>query len=366
MPVEVVVDLVLPVCSALVTAHAEGVIHRDLKPENIFVSRTRAGSEVVKVLDFGISHIAQPPDEVRLTQTNSVIGTPRYMSPEQTRGARFADARSDQYAVGVILYECLTSELPFDGDSFLEILQKLATKKVVPPSKLVRGIPGDLEAIVLRALSKEPEKRFESMLALARALLPFASARGRAVWEPAFAEGAAALLDASTLELRRDTTVVDGGSARPMWPLAAAALGLVVLGGLGLAWLLEGPDETPTDAPIVLVPDPGASIAASPAPVGVEPPPASALEPPVSPGSEPERATPPVIQPAPRATGGTAPRGGAEHVRGGTAEAGEPEPGAAETAGRDPTRRDPTRARQAPPDQAPEPLVGPNGAVILR
>ena len=186
MQVEPFIDLILPVCSALATAHQEGIIHRDLKPENIFIANTRAGSETVKLLDFGISHLAGSGPAKRLTRTNALMGTPYYMSPEQARGAKNTDARSDQYAMGVILYEGLTGRLPVDGDSVLEIIHRLATEPVVPPRKIRGDLPALLETHILRCLEREPRNRFGSVTALARALFPFASPRGRSQWESAF------------------------------------------------------------------------------------------------------------------------------------------------------------------------------------
>ncbi|MFO0625529.1 MAG: serine/threonine-protein kinase [Polyangiales bacterium] len=112
--VERLVDLLLPVIAAVMTAHEAGVVHRDLKPENIFLARARNGTTVPKVLDFGISKLSGVGAGPRLTGSAAMLGTPVYMSPEQARSGH-VDARSDQYALGVILYECATGVLPFQA-----------------------------------------------------------------------------------------------------------------------------------------------------------------------------------------------------------------------------------------------------------
>jgi serine/threonine-protein kinase len=382
LPVDAAVDLMLPVCSALATAHDEGVVHRDLKPENIFLAHTRAGSEIVKVLDFGISHIAQNQDEVRLTATNSVIGTPRYMSPEQTRGARFADAKSDQYSLGVMLYQCLTGSLPFDGDSFLEILEKMANKKIVPPSQLRDGIPSGLELIVMRTLAKDPKKRFGSMRELAVALLPFASERGRLLWEPAFAPGAAAPREAHTLVLERDTTVkLRSDSGRSRNALAAAIVALLVLGagtfGVVAWWLRQ---ETPdvTVSPLPPTSPPATTITTPPATTITTPPATTTAE----------VVEPPVVEPEPETTHAAStdpPR----PVRPRTTSTGETSTGETstdETSTDQPPRTGPGETHEGPPPTTPvrttsertsrphrtettmettTTRVGPNGAAIL-
>ncbi|MFO0649914.1 MAG: protein kinase [Polyangiales bacterium] len=172
LSLDAIVDVMLPVCNAVAAAHDAGVVHRDLKPENIFLSRTRDGALVPKVLDFGISRI----DDGALsnqTTTGALLGTPRYMSPEQARGERGIDARSDQYALGVILYECATGRVPVDEGALYEVLRRTIHGEFAPPRAHRPELPADFEAVILRALSLAPASRFPSVRALAAALLPF-------------------------------------------------------------------------------------------------------------------------------------------------------------------------------------------------
>jgi hypothetical protein len=151
------------VCRALGAAHARGVVHRDLKPDNVFVVRREDGSELAKLLDFGISKLEQAGE--RLTQNGAIIGTPEYMSPEQAAGAA-VDARTDVYALGVMAYELLTGVLPFEGDSAIATLVAHQTRPPEPPSRRRADVPPDVDALILRALAKRPEDRFDSMPAL--------------------------------------------------------------------------------------------------------------------------------------------------------------------------------------------------------
>ena len=148
---------------ALGAAHARGVVHRDLKPDNVFLVRREDGSEQAKLLDFGISKLEQAGE--RLTQAGAIIGTPEYMAPEQAAGAA-VDHRTDVYALGVMAYELLTGVLPFEGDSAIATLVAHQTRLPEAPSRRRTGIPPDVDALVLRALAKRPEDRFDSMAAL--------------------------------------------------------------------------------------------------------------------------------------------------------------------------------------------------------
>ena len=138
------------VCRGLARAHEQGVIHRDLKPENIFLVRSMDDDEeVAKVLDFGIAKMKGPPGSTpggsggvsSGTKTGSVLGTPFYMSPEQARGLRNVDHRTDVWSLGVIAYKCVTGRLPFDGESVGDLLVKICTAPVPIPSHMVPGLP---------------------------------------------------------------------------------------------------------------------------------------------------------------------------------------------------------------------------------
>jgi serine/threonine-protein kinase len=204
--VEELADILLPVCSAMVAAHQAGITHRDLKPQNIFID-TSAKRSHPKVLDFGISkgNDAAAQTVGTLTATGAMIGTPYYLAPEQILDNKSAGPSSDQYAVGVILYECLTGVRPFDGDNLFMVFQGIVGGNPRPPRQIRPDIPPALEEIVLRAMRTDPKARFPSIEALGRALLPFASGRARMIWEDAFSGGVPA-----------------GGPGAPAWPSASA------------------------------------------------------------------------------------------------------------------------------------------------
>lgn len=166
------VKIALQVCHGLEAAHSKGIIHRDMKPENIFIVHPNTKDEKVKILDFGIAKMSILDHESkRLTRTGVVFGTPEYMSPEQAAG-KTIDKRVDIYSLGVIMYEMITSKVPFTGDSFMAILSKHIFDKV-PPLKEVSPnlhIPESLEKTIYKCLEKEPENRFESAAQLASAL----------------------------------------------------------------------------------------------------------------------------------------------------------------------------------------------------
>ena len=154
------ISIMLQASGAVAAAHEAGIIHRDLKPANILVTQSADQPAVVKVLDFGIATFSADDDEdaTALAQTHSVIGTPRYMSPEQQNGSDLT-AAADVYSLGVILYEMLTGMVPFSGSTPAEIAQKHANNPPHPPREVVAAIPEDVEHDVLHALEKQPADR---------------------------------------------------------------------------------------------------------------------------------------------------------------------------------------------------------------
>ncbi len=170
LPLSRVAELMLPVLGAVEAAHSLGVVHRDLKPENIFLARMRDGTIVPKVLDFGISKMAPAGGGPALTSTGIMMGTPCYMSPEQAQSSRGVDGRSDQFSIGVILYECATGRRPFEGETFFSILTAIVEGRYVRPRELCPGLPERFEAMVVRALERSPDARFPSVAALAEEL----------------------------------------------------------------------------------------------------------------------------------------------------------------------------------------------------
>jgi eukaryotic-like serine/threonine-protein kinase len=165
-------DVAGQVLDALAVAHDAGLIHRDLKPDNLFLASGADGrAQVVKVLDFGISRVETGDDDAKtLTRTGAVLGTPYYMAPEQAQGIKDLDARVDLYAAGVVLYEMVTGTKPIDGASAPELFWKLWNVPVTPPRALRSDIPPALEALILKALSRNREERFPSARAMGEAL----------------------------------------------------------------------------------------------------------------------------------------------------------------------------------------------------
>jgi serine/threonine-protein kinase len=185
LAVERTLELILPVISAVDAAHQHGVVHRDLKPENIVLVTEPDGRVSPKVLDFGVAKLLTE-DGVSLTNAASLVGTPRYLSPEQARGRRDVDARADQFALATIVYECLSGVHPFQADTSLEYVHLIAEADAVPVTVHAPDVPERLALALRRALNAEPAARFESLRPLAVELLPFASASVRARWARAF------------------------------------------------------------------------------------------------------------------------------------------------------------------------------------
>ncbi len=232
-------DIAAQACAGLAAAHDRGVIHRDLKPANLFLTRDHHGKLLLKVLDFGIAKLAL--HETKLTATGVLIGTPNYMAPEQAEG-QLIDARTDIYALGVILYEMLTGTVPFLGETPLAVLHQHTSRLPILPSARApgRGISDTLDMIVMRCLSKLPDERFTTMNELAKAI---AEVRGIAL--PALSNvsssTAAGVMRAPERNAAADS-LLEALGARRTWivpvtiggfALAAIAVAIIALRGGG-------------------------------------------------------------------------------------------------------------------------------------
>jgi serine/threonine-protein kinase len=261
LPLEQAADILLAVSAAVAAAHDEGIIHRDLKPHNIFLSQTRDGTIVPKVVDFGISKgpadgptgaqaAAGPVVMSPLVKTTvGLMGTPAYLAPEQIEGPRTVSAASDQYALGIILYQCVTGRPAFSSDDEVtKIFGDILNGKRTPADELRWDLPEGFQRIIDRATSRDPAARFPSVRAMGKALLAHASPKAALTWASTFSdrEAPAAATPASS-------------TRRPLlgrWISTA----LVVLGAAGtIVWgtmrapaplTIETPPQVTTRAPI--------------------------------------------------------------------------------------------------------------------
>lgn len=237
------VDILLPCLRGVEAAHRKGVIHRDLKPDNIFLCRNEDGSYLQpKVLDFGISKLSGTDNDVnpRLTRTGAVMGTPYYMSPEQIRGAHNVDGRCDVYAFGVILYEALTGQVPFQAETYSALVLAIVTATPDWPRRSNPNVPAALEQVVMRAMAREPEERYANIRALVEALVTFAGHEKMAAergdpTQPRNSSRPTAAAHGTAMSTPFATDVHLGGpSPRRRFPyLWAVAGALSVVGGLG-------------------------------------------------------------------------------------------------------------------------------------
>jgi serine/threonine protein kinase len=172
-------NIVVQACRGLAVAHKAAIVHRDLKPENLFVTDAGDGSDLIKVLDFGIAKL-KVADASVVTGTGATFGTAYYMSPEQARGAGEVDPRTDVWSMGVVLYEMLSGRKPFLGEQFLEVIHQILSLEPPPLAVLRPDLPPKLVATVESAMKKDLRERLPSVVSLAEALAPFVGARGAA------------------------------------------------------------------------------------------------------------------------------------------------------------------------------------------
>jgi eukaryotic-like serine/threonine-protein kinase len=178
LPIDEAVEYVLQTCEAVGEAHAAGIVHRDLKPANLFVTQDVSGSPCVKVLDFGISKISGAA--LALTDDSQALGSPLYMSPEQMSSSRDVDARTDIWALGVLLYELIAGQTPFHSETLPELYGRVLTGRPSPLRERRSDVPPELDAAILRCLHGDREQRWKDVAEFVGALAPHAPARARA------------------------------------------------------------------------------------------------------------------------------------------------------------------------------------------
>jgi serine/threonine protein kinase len=279
LPVERALRIAAQLCRALQAAHASEIIHRDLKPANVMLVNRKDEDDFVKVLDFGISRnmdLEGSGDDISsrrgLTRPDVAVGTPVYMSPEQAAGMR-ADALTDVYAVGGLLYEMLTATPPCAGDDVLTVLNKKATEDPVPIGKVRPELPADVQELVMRALSRRPRDRQPSMAALKDEVLRCLAAVQAASGQAAEARGT------SSAQQRQRTSTERTRTVRPRpWMIGAGVGGFVGL--MALVSFLRRSGEAPPPVAVVAVepiatargPQDNTAAETAPIVVPVEPP----------------------------------------------------------------------------------------------
>ncbi len=340
--------IVVQLLDGLEAAHYAGIIHRDLKPANVFLSRG-ANGDFVKILDFGVSKFnVLNSDGMSMTSTGAVLGTPFYMSPEQAKGSREIDARSDLYAVGVILYEAITGQVPFSAETFNELIFRIVLESPPPVESFVPMLDPAFAAIIRKAMERDPNERFQTAAEFRATLLEWSS-------KPSFPEmpvaakvplgvGATLVMDPpppapddlrtlnlgvpeeppSMPPLPMGATMEVSSQSRALIAFGLGLLGVLAIGGFVLALTMRTSNSTtakveaastPTASalveakappsaavlPTVMVEEPSIADTPSAAPlesaaVEAPPPPTAIKRPP------PRVSTPPAVTAAPRST----------------------------------------------------------------
>jgi serine/threonine-protein kinase len=230
LPIEEAVEYVLQTCEAVGEAHAAGIVHRDLKPANLFLTTRAGGSPCIKVLDFGVSK--HQGSELKLTNEREALGSPLYMSAEQMMSSKNVDARSDLWALGVILYELIAGKTPFHAEQLPQLCARIFHGAPTPLANFRPDAPAGLEAVIFQCLQKDRTRRWSNAAELAAALVPYAPLRARV-----YAERVAEVLGLQ-VEPARLTAVL------PPAPVQTAALSVAQsLGGVTASAALVPPSK---------------------------------------------------------------------------------------------------------------------------
>jgi serine/threonine-protein kinase len=235
LPVGEAVHLVRQACRGLASAHAQGIVHRDLKPSNLFLAKDAGGGTTLKILDFGVAKVG---GDAEMTGTGVIVGTPAYMAPEQARSASSTDARADVYALGAVLYRALTGQPPYGGGEASATLVRLLEESPQRPSIVEKSVPPAIEAVIEKAMARDPAERYASAVELDVALAPFD-------------EPSRATLAGTMATTKAADPAALGRKARLARPLAALAAALATIGaavgvGVTLALVVDGLSSTTT------------------------------------------------------------------------------------------------------------------------
>ncbi|MES1183596.1 MAG: serine/threonine-protein kinase [Myxococcales bacterium] len=319
MSIEGAVAVALQACEALAEAHSKHIVHRDVKPENLFIAEGPGGAESLKVLDFGISKQLSPLGAQRsLTDSMESVGSPSHMSPEQMIDPSGVDFRTDIWSLGVVLYEILTAQMPFAGESGPQLCANVMTTEPIPPQAHRADIPEGLARVILHCLEKDRERRFRDVGELSLALKEFGDAG--AALAAARVEQIFGRTEASALSTTASNAPEEGAaeSVDPVQSIPGVprrglgrrvAVGLVLLVATGLAAYAATRAVTPTKvderAPTTPVPATSAPLPeAAPLPPAASSPPVKAKKPPhkltIATARPADSAEAPIVYPTPK------------------------------------------------------------------
>ncbi len=284
LPIEQAVGYIIQASEAIAEAHSIGIVHRDLKPANLFCIKRPNGQLAIKVLDFGISKMTSATENVQMTRTTAVIGSPVYMSPEQMQTSKGVDARTDIWSMGIILFELLAGRVPFDSVTVTELAIRVAMEPPPPVTSLRADVPAGLEQAIQKCLEKPREKRFQNVAELAVAIAPFGTRHARGSLEriqgtlqlthgatelaPRVSVAPAASPAASTQGSWNVTGsgTTGKGRSKAVFGIAGAAVAALIVVGFLVARKGHAPVATASMAP------PTPVISAPPLPAAVPPP----------------------------------------------------------------------------------------------